>query len=523
MKRNLPSAQGSISTPEDRDGIDQQALRGDPELIKAAMAAIPNRHELFGYEKWRNIATALRAALPDDQDLGEELFTEFSDQTDLRPEDIKENPGRIYRSMKAPFALGAQLIYDLAERYGGWHGHKDAYFDPEAAASQPPSLDELFDASAKAKRGPLALTSFNDAVATALTVTSKPLVEDLLDQGAMTVLYGESNTGKTFVAMDLAYHIASGRPWGGKQTTKGVVVYIAAEGGAGARKRASALAAKYGLCDDFHFVLSPVDLLNPQADLTQLVELLRPIEGLVLIVIDTLSRVLAGGDENSSTAMGAMVKHFDVLRDVASAHLMVVHHTGKNLAKGARGHSLLRAATDTEIEITEGQIRVTKQRDLDKCSAVGFGLEPRVIGQDERGKDVTSCTVRLIPHSSAEAGRPSPMEAAVLELLRTWAASAAHPTKGANLATVAAAAGDTSGQAKERVRKCLDALVAKNCVTKVGRGAWAPRDVLASAYFKEIDPPEETPQKLGRIDLPEGPQKPNPEVPLLGDTGGIFG
>jgi len=74
-----------------------------------------------------------------------------------------------------------------------------------------------------------------------------------------------------------------------------------------------------------------------------------------------------------------------------------VHHSGKDQARGARGHSLLRAATDTEIEIIDnGGIRtatVTKQRDLECTGQFAFKLKPVEIGTDRRGKPITSCVV----------------------------------------------------------------------------------------------------------------------------------
>ena len=40
----------------------------------------------------------------------------------------------------------------------------------------------------------------------------------------------DSAVGKTFLLLDLALHIASGRPWNGRAVDKGRVLYIAAEG-----------------------------------------------------------------------------------------------------------------------------------------------------------------------------------------------------------------------------------------------------------------------------------------------------
>jgi len=47
----------------------------------------------------------------------------------------------------------------------------------------------------------------------------------------MSVIYSESNTGKTFVALKLAYCIATGTKFRDKRTEQGTVVYVAAESG----------------------------------------------------------------------------------------------------------------------------------------------------------------------------------------------------------------------------------------------------------------------------------------------------
>jgi hypothetical protein len=94
------------------------------------------------------------------------------------------------------------------------------------------------------------------------------------------------------------------------------------------------------------------------------------------------------------------VNSADFIRQHTRAHLMFVHHSGKDQAAGARGHSLLRAATDTEIEISRENkdapsvARVTKQREMEIEGTFVFTLETVVLGKNRRGKDVTSCVVQ---------------------------------------------------------------------------------------------------------------------------------
>jgi hypothetical protein len=104
--------------------------------------------------------------------------------------------------------------------------------------------------------------------------------------------------------------------------------------------------------------------------------------------------------------MGRIVTAADAIRDATSAHFSFVHHTGKDAARGARGHSLLRAATDTEIEATTGAVTVTKQRDMESDFALGFQLCDISIGEDPNGAPIKSAIVEW----KSEATKPSKAE-----------------------------------------------------------------------------------------------------------------
>lgn len=400
LRAILPAAR-PIVTEGSKNTVSPESLRGDLATVTRAVTLIPNTSASFPTrESYRDFGYALKGALPDDQPAAFALFSDWC----ARWLDGENDPGIVesdWRRMKPPFRLGAGWIYDHAEKAAPEQFHRfEKWFQPERQslfpepAASPPSAPQ---------RKRLTLRTFDEAVAQALTHSAKPLVKGLLDQGAMTVLYGASNVGKTFVAMDLAYHVSRGLMYGGMRSTRSRVIYVAAEGSTGALKRLAALNNRYGSTDGFQILTSPVDLRNREADLQPLIALLRDNGPPGLVILDTLSRVLAGGDENSSVDMGALVSHFDAIRSETAAHLLVVHHTGKDQARGARGHSLLRAATDTEIEIGEGEIRVTKQRDLEKSWSSGFELVSVTLGVDADGDPITSATVRLIDAAAAAA------------------------------------------------------------------------------------------------------------------------
>lgn len=239
-------------------------------------------------------------------------------------------------------------------------------------------------------------------------------VEGLLIDGAMSVVYGESGCGKTFFALDLALHVASGREWRGREVEPRGVLYLALEGSHGIRNRVAAYKLDTKMnAGELPFAVVPVavDLLDPAGDTLRVIEAARTAAATLgvpvgLIVVDTLSRAIAGGNENASEDMGAVVRHVDLIRQALPAHVCVIHHSGKDTARGARGHSLLRAATDTEIEVSRdhgakvSRARVTKQRELDLGDEFVFSLLSVELGLNRRGKPVTSCVVRAVDAES---------------------------------------------------------------------------------------------------------------------------
>ena len=286
-----------------------------------------------------------------------------------------------------------QTAIDGARRKG-WA--PEEYAAPDKL--QPPTS---FDAPLKEARA--ADLEWFDDIQPALTDTY--LIKGLLAAGAMSVIYGPSNSGKTFLALDIAFHIAWGAQWRDRRVVQGPVLYLAAEGGRGVLNRVTALKLKHGAANiPLAVKRAGLDLLHDQADLQHIADLAALVQARVpgaplVIVIDTLSRIMAGGDENSAADMTALIRNIDAIRELTGAHVILVHHTGKDTAKGARGHSSLRAATDTEIEVANDNgaraAVVTKQRDYQGGETFAFGLERISIGFDQDGEEVTSCVVEV--------------------------------------------------------------------------------------------------------------------------------
>ena len=111
---------------------------------------------------------------------------------------------------------------------------------------------------------------------------------------------------------------------------------------------------------------------------------------IALVVIDTLARAMVG-NENAPEDMGAFVAACGQIREATETNVLIVHHCGKDMAKGARGQSGLRAATDVELEITGNCIRVSKNRDQPEGQLYGFRLEQVELGHNAKGRRITTC------------------------------------------------------------------------------------------------------------------------------------
>lgn len=258
------------------------------------------------------------------------------------------------------------------------------------------------------------------------------LVEGFIGRGALAVLYGDSNSGKTFAAIDIGAAVSRGIQWLGRPTVQGLVLYLASEAPGSVQMRLQAYQRRFGVqLPALVVVRSPINFFDADADVTAVLALTEELESqfgqkVALIIGDTLARLSTGANENSGEDMGIVLRNIDALRSATGAAFLLVHHTGKDAAKGMRGWSGLRAAIDTEVEVTTDErtghrcLEVTKQRDLPgKGMRIGFKLEPVILGCNRWGNERGSCVVLPsdAPAKPERNKRPSEIAGAVVELL----------------------------------------------------------------------------------------------------------
>ena len=236
------------------------------------------------------------------------------------------------------------------------------------------------------------------------------IVRGVLPRAELAVIYGESGSGKSFLTLDLCAAITRGLPWREKRTTKGRVVYVCAEGAGGFKARLKAYAAKHGVgFAEMPAVVPDAPNLLEQADAAALYGAIVKWGKPDVIVIDTLSATTPGGNENSGEDMGRVVSHCKLLHKKTGALVVLIHHSGKDATKGARGWSGLRAAADAEIEVTRnGDFRtatVTKLKDAGDFEQFSFKLDIVSLGVDLDGEPVSSCVVEHVDSAPVDVGR----------------------------------------------------------------------------------------------------------------------
>lgn len=340
-------------------------------------------------ESWLSVGMAVHQASGASEDAWE-LFDEWSARFPGSYD--YDNNRKRWDSFKVgkPGAAGAGTLIHLA----GVAAH-----DLPTHGGQVAGDDDLADEAPRKLSLPLSFGSegFNRA--------SQYLIKGLLPAECTSSIYGPSGSYKSFLAISWACHIATGKSWDGRRVEKGAVIYVVGEGGTGVPRRIKAWENTHGdAAANLCCVNQPVFVAAPlQVEQLRLAaEHVKQATGLpvALIVIDTLARCFGGADENKASDMGAFIAGCDAIKAATGATVLVVHHSGKDETKGARGSSSFRAALDAEFLVKRETVGAkalvltcTKQKDAEEAESRAYDLSERFLYTDADGEDVSSLVV----------------------------------------------------------------------------------------------------------------------------------
>lgn len=227
-----------------------------------------------------------------------------------------------------------------------------------------------------------------------------PPPEWLIDE---TVPDNASGEGKTFTVLDMAMHVAYGRPWHGRDVKQGSVLYVCGEG-------LSGIKARVKVWQDYHEGIEKPPLYVTRSEIgfgsadqvEDLIDAIVAHDDVALVIVDTLHANFGGGNENSSDDMARFLMGLRKVQRTLDAAVIVVHHTGHDNLHRARGHSSLKAALDTEIQVARSMtdekligVTVTKQRNAEKWDEpLGFRFNVEETGWlKPSGEPITSCVL----------------------------------------------------------------------------------------------------------------------------------
>lgn len=243
------------------------------------------------------------------------------------------------------------------------------------------------------------------------------------------VLFAEPKTGKTAVAVTTALHISCGMDLGNfKVADAGPCVYYALEGSRAIRMRVEAWKKEMRERDvklpdriPMFVIEKPANFLKETVRESAAAQIIAANKyaikhqgaPLKAIFIDTLTKAMSGGDQNSVEDTSSMFEIVNLIRaGGVRATIIFVHHKART--GNVRGSSNIEAEPDMLLDVSkEGDViklRVARARSIEDGASFHFIISGVDLGQTKQGHPLSSMFVEPLMAETDER-HEDPLEA----------------------------------------------------------------------------------------------------------------
>lgn len=362
-------------TPVQRADTDRGCREGNPNktapqrVLESALTSLPNSD--LHYDDWIRVAHAVRAATTDYPEDGRLLFHQWSEKSNKYHFEETE---RAWDSITGVKSIGAGTLFHLAEQQGWTRPVADA-------------AEEFGAVDIELRPDKKAQPRFRFDTYDEMQNEADPewLVADVLPAHESSLMFGESNTFKSFLALDMALSVVSGKDWHGHDVKPGRALYIATEGAQGIGKtRAPGWFDYYDVPIELRrnfFRYKAEILLDDKQAAVDLAKSIVAAGGMDLVVIDIFGGTMANSETEDTTAR-PWIQNLNGLMRATGAATLTVAHTGWHDKTRARMHSHTWGSFWTRMGVTgdakalTSHLVINRHKDADSRGEWGFRMTP---------------------------------------------------------------------------------------------------------------------------------------------------
>lgn len=341
------------------------------------------------------------------------IWCAWAQQSEKFDATVSRKKWESFRQPSDKGGLTVAWVFGEAQRRGWVNPATRLREAPAAPSADPPEWLDAPPPEGYTREAPKAAASDGLPLLTLAQLQEKAAAVTWLVKGAVPseslgVMFGASGAFKSFLAIDLALHVAHGIPWLGRKTRQAPVIMIAAEGGTGLWRRVEAWHRERGVTwqdAPVYTIPMSVDLSTDCFRVIEAASALGVVPG--LMVIDTLSQTFSG-EENSATEVAAYLRELGLwFRESWQCAVLVIHHSGHTATERPRGSSAIRANVDFMMGVHRDEremiatLSCHKQKDGEPFDDKTFGLSVFELGRDEDDDPITALVATAVNDEQA--------------------------------------------------------------------------------------------------------------------------